>query len=127
MAYASASFLDGGLLHLKNNCDKLALVSSFTPGEAYATTVAAILAEVAMASGDFTISSSGSNRICTTATGKQDTAANATGGGASAVFVFLDTVNTEVLWETNETSAQTVTAGNPVNFPSLVYTSNQPT
>ena len=40
---------------------------------------------------------------------------------------FLDTVNSKVLWVTNETSGQSITIGNPVSFPSLVYTVNQPT
>jgi hypothetical protein len=35
-------------------------------------------------------------------------------------------VNSKVLWVTEETSGQTITSGNPVNFPSLVYTAKQP-
>ena len=58
---------------------------------------------------------------------KSDTAANVTGGGAGNHIAFLDTVNSKVLWVTNETSGQSITIGNPVSFPSLVYTVNQPT
>jgi hypothetical protein len=81
---------------------------------------------VAMVTGDFTLASSGNNRTLTTASGKQDAAANATGGSASNHIAFLNTTGTEVLWVTTETSGQAVTTGNPVTFPSLVYTAVQP-
>ena len=42
-------------------------------------------------------------------------------------FCFVDTTNSKVLWVTDETTDQTITSGNPVTFPSLVYTANQPT
>ena len=126
-AYASPNVLDNGLNYIKSNCDKMALVSAYTPGDSYATVTAAILAEVAMTTTDFTLGTSGSDRTCTSAAGKQDASANATGGSATNHIVFLYTGNTEVLWVTSETSGQTVTSGNPVNFPSLVYTAKQPT
>jgi hypothetical protein len=77
-----------------------------------------------MASGDFTLGTSGNDRTLTTASGKQDAAANA--GGAASHLAFLDTVNSKVLWVTEETSGQTIVTGNPVTFPSLVYTAKQP-
>ena len=42
-------------------------------------------------------------------------------------FAFVDSVGLKVLWVTDETTDQIITAGNTVTFPSLVYTSNQPT
>jgi len=125
--FAHANVLDGGLLYIKNNCNKVALISAYTVGDSYATVNAAILAEATMVSGDFTISSSGNNRVLTTASGKQDTAANVTGGSATNHIAFLNTTGSEVLWVTTESSGQVVTVGNPVTFPSLTYTSNQPT
>lgn len=126
-AYASANVLDNGIQYIKTNCDKLVVVPSYTPGDSYATVMAAALAEVTMTSTDFTLASSGSDRTCTSASGKQDASANASGGSASNHFVFLYTGNTEVLSATTETTGQSITAGNPVNFPSLVYTAKQPT
>jgi hypothetical protein len=79
-----------------------------------------------MASGDFTFASSGNNRTLTTAAGKSDASANASGGSASNHIAFVDTALSKVLWVTEETSGQAVTSGNPVNFPSLVYTAVQP-
>lgn len=124
--YAHQQVLDNGLNYIKNNCDKVALISSYSVGESYATVVAKILAEAAMTSTDFTLGSSGNDRTLTSA-GKSDTAANATGGSATNHIAFLNTTGSEVLWVTEETSGQVVTTGNPVNFPSLAYTSKQPT
>lgn len=126
--WVHSDVLDNGLNYIKTNCNKMALISSYTAGDSYATVNAAILAEAAMASGDFTLSAgTASSRVLTVASGKQDSAANASGGGASMHIAFLDTVNSKVLWVTEETSDQTITSGNPVTFPSgLTYTSSQP-
>lgn len=121
-----ADVLDNGLNYIKNNCNKIALVSTYAAADSYATVNGNILAEAAMVSGDFTLGNSGSDRTLTTATGKQDASANGSGGGASMHIAFLDTINSKVLWVTEETSDQTITAGNPVNFPSLVHTFGQP-
>ena len=125
--WVHADVLDNGIAYIKANCNKMALVSAYSAGDSYATVNAAIVADTAMANSDFTIAASGNNRTLTTASGKSDTAANVTGGGVGNHIAFLDTVNSKVLWVTNETSGQSITIGNPVSFPSLVYTVNQPT
>ena len=125
--WVHADVLDNGIAYIKANCNKMALVSAYSAGDSYATVNAAIVADTAMANGDFIIAASGNNRTLTTASGKSDTAANVTGGGVGNHIAFLDTVNSKVLWVTNETSGQSITVGNPVSFPSLVYTVNQPT
>lgn len=122
--WAHADVLDQGPNFIKTNCNKMAVISAYTSGDSYATVNGNILAEATMASGDFTLGSSGNDRTLTTAAGKSDTSANAT--GAASHIAFVDTVNSKVLWVTEETSGQTITAGNPVNFPSLVYTAKQP-
>jgi hypothetical protein len=125
--YSHPDVLDNGPNFIKNNCDKLVLIDAYTFGDSYATVTGGsnILAEVNMTSTDFTNGTSGNNRTLTSASGKQDASANANGTGADNHFAFLDTVNSKVLWVTNETSAQAITSGNPITFPSLVYTSNQ--
>lgn len=123
--FAHADVLDNGPAYIKANCNKVAVISSYTSGATYATVNAAILAEAAMASTDFTLSTSGNDRVLTSAAGKQDTAANASGGSATNHLVFLDTVNSKVLWVTEETTGQAITVGNPVTFPSLTYTAKQ--
>ena len=124
--FAHADVLDNGPNYIKTNCNKMALISAYTFGDSYATVNAALLAEAAMASGDFTLATAGNDRTLTTAAGKSDASANASGGSASNHIAFVDTVASKVLWVTEETSGQAVTAGNPVNFPSLVYKSVQP-
>ena len=80
-----------------------------------------------MVSGDYTLgtgAAAGSRRL-TTASAKQDASANNLGDPTH--FAFVDTVNSKVLWVTDETGSQNVAAGNPVTFPALTYDSNQPT
>lgn len=125
--YAHPDVLDNGPNFIKANCNKVCVIPSYTVGASYATVAAAILAEATLTSTDFTLSSSGNDRVLTTAAGKQDSSANATGGSATNHIAFLDTVNSKVLWVTEETSGQVITAGNPVTFPSLTYTAKQPT
>lgn len=124
--WVNADVLDFGLDRIKTACNSMAAIESYTAGDNYATVTGGnnILAQVAMASGDFTIASDGNDRKITTASGKQDTTANNT--GPVSHIAFLDTANSKVLWVTNETSGQTINSGQPVNFPSLVYTSTQP-
>jgi hypothetical protein len=123
--WAHADVLDQGPNFIKSNCNKLCVISAYSAADSYATVNGNILAEVTMASGDFTLATSGSDRTLTTAAGKSDASANAT--GAASHLAFVDTANSKVLWVTEETSGQTITSGNPVNFPSLVYTAKQPT
>ena len=122
--YAHPDVLDQGPNFIKVNCNKMAVIDAYTFGDSYATVNGNILAEASMTSTDFTFASSGNDRTLTTASGKSDASANAT--GAASHIAFVDTVNSKVLWVTEETSGQTITAGNPVNFPSLVYTAKQP-
>jgi len=122
--YAHPDVLDQGPNFIKTNCNKMAVIDAYTFGDTYATVNGNILAEAAMTSTDFTLASSGNDRTLTSAAGKSDTSANAT--GAASHIAFVDTVNSKVLWVTEETSGQTITTGNPVNFPSLVYTAKQP-
>lgn len=125
--WVNSDVLDNGLNEIKNNCDKMAVISAYSAGDSYATVDGNILADVALTSADFTLGSSGSNRTLTTASGKSDNSAAAT--GAASHIAFLDTASSpqRVLWVTEETSGQTINSGNQVNFPSLVYTANQPT
>jgi hypothetical protein len=123
--YAHPDVLDQGINYIKTNCNKMAVIDAYTFGNSYATVDGDILAEVSMTSTDFTLGTSGNNRTLTTAAGKSDASANAT--GAASHIAFVDTVNSKVLWVTEEVSGQIITIGNAVNFPVLVYTSQQPT
>jgi len=125
--FANSLVLDQGPNYIKTNCTKMAVVAAYTFGDSYATVTGGsnILAEATMASGDFTLATATNDRTLTTAAGKSDSSANNT--GTASHLVFLDVTGTAVLWVTEETSGQTITSGNVVNFPSLVYTAKQPT
>jgi hypothetical protein len=123
--YAHPDVLDNGISYIKTNANKIAVVSAYTFGDAYSTVNGNILAEATMTSTDYTLGTSGNDRTLTSAAGKSDASANAT--GTASHIAFLDTLNSKVLWVTEETSTQQIQSGNQVNFPSLVYTSKQPT
>lgn len=126
--WVHSDVLDNGLNAIKTNANQMALIKAYTAGDSYATATGNIVATVAMAPGDYTLASSGSNRTLTTASGKSDSAADASSGASPNLHIaFLDTVASKVLWVTDETSDQVITAGNPVDFPAIVYMSLQPT
>jgi hypothetical protein len=123
--YRHPDALDGGLTYIRTNANKLALISSYTIGESYATVNGKILAEAAITSTDMTLGSSGNDRTLTIA-GKTAPSAAAGGGGANSHVCLLDTVNSKVIEVTEEDAAQTITAGNPVNIGGFVITNKQP-
>lgn len=124
--FASQNFLDGGLNYLKTNGTKQLLIKAYTAGDSYATVVANAVAEVAMASGDYTLSgASGAERVLTTAT-KTSTATAGSGATPNLHFAFTNGTS-EVIYVTDETTDNVVSAGNTINWPSLTYTSGQPT
>ena len=126
--WVRSGVLDNGLNDIKTNATKMLLLKAYTFGDSYATVTGGsnILAEVVMTSGDYTLASSGNNRTLTTASGKSATASNSSVAGDDLHFAFTDG-SSAVIWVTDETSNQVITSGNTVNFPQLVYTSNQPT
>jgi hypothetical protein len=126
--YAHADFLDGGFTAFKANVNKMCLIKAYAAGDSYSTVhTTNLLAEVTVATGDFTLSGAdAAARVMTSAT-KSATASANSGATPNLHIAFVDTVNSKVLWVTDETSDQVVTSGNTVNFPALTYTSGQPT
>jgi hypothetical protein len=124
--FAHNDVLDQGPNLIKTACTKMILVSAYTAGDSYATIQTNKLAEVTMAAGDFTLSSSGSNRLLTVGSGKT-AAASASAAGTPDLHIAFTDGSAKVLWVTDETTNQAVVATNTINFPAPVYTSNQPT
>ncbi|HEY9702827.1 MAG TPA: hypothetical protein V6C58_10290 [Allocoleopsis sp.] len=124
--WVHSNVLDDGLNYIKTNASKMVLLKAYSAGDNYATVSGNIIATVNMVSGDYTLSSSGSNRVLTTAAGKSDTADLNSGAAPDLHIGFTNGTDT-VIWVTDETSDQVITAGNIVNFPQITYTSNQPT
>jgi len=124
--WVRAGVLDSGLNDIKNNATHMLLIKAYTVGDSYATVVGNLVADATMTSTDFTLSNSGSDRVLTTAAGKSATASVNSGASPNLHIAFTDG-SANVIWVTDETSDQVVTSGNTVNFPSITYTSNQPT
>lgn len=124
--WVRAGVLDAGLNDIKNTATKMILISAYSAADSYATVVGNKLAEATMASGDYTLANSGSNRTLTTASGKTATA-TATASGTPDLHIAFTDGAAEVIWVTDETTNQPITTGNIISFPQIVYTSNQPT
>lgn len=128
--YAHPDVLDGGLLAIKNNATRLLLVKNYTAGDSYATVVGNAVATATVTSADFTIAN-GTNgaRTITLAAGKTATASGAAlaaGNGQDHEFAITDG-SARVLAMLDETGESANQVGDTINFPALVYTSNQPT
>ena len=121
--WVHSDVLDGGLNAVKTAATKMLLISTYSAADSYATVVANALAEATMASGDFTLSSSGSDRLLTTAT--KSATATVSSATPNLHIAFTDGSST-VLWVTDETSDQAIVSGNTINFPAITYTSAQP-
>lgn len=126
--YINPLALEAELNYVKTNCNQIVVVASYTAGDSRATVLGGsnVLASITtaasnFASSDFTVGTSGNARTLTTPSSKSDTTADNT--GTATHVVFIDSTN--VLLATTVTS-QAITAGNQVNFPSIVYTANQP-
>ncbi len=123
--FVHSDVLDGGLNAIKNNATHQLLLKAYAFGDSYATVTANSVADAPMTAVDYAITSSGSDRVITTAAGKSATASSGSGATPNLHIAFTDGTS-KVLWVTDETSDQVVTAGNQVNFPQLSNTSHQP-
>lgn len=126
--WVHSDVLDNGTAFIKANANALWLIKAYAAGDSFATVQGNMVAAAAMASGDYTLSNgASSSRVMTTAAGKSDSSADANSGASPNLHLaYVDTTNSKVLWVTDETSDQVITAGNPVTFPSITYTSSQP-
>jgi hypothetical protein len=127
--WVDSDVLDLGINRIKTNANKMVLLKAYAAGDNYATVNGTNnIAEVAMATGDFALGAGAASARTLTTTAKTGVTATAGSGASPDLHIaFVDTVASKVLWVTDETTNQVVTSGNTVNFPALVYTSNQPT
>lgn len=124
--WVNATVLDNGLNNIVTNASTMALINQYTTASTYASVSSWIVAQVAMTTGDFPITTSGTSRVITTAT-KSATATTSASGTPDLHIAFINHSNSTVYWVTDETSNQAITSGNTVNFPAITYQSNQPT
>jgi len=123
--WAHPDTLDGGLAAIKNNVNRIVLISAYAKGDSYAAVMGNKLGEAVMAPSDFTLSTVGDGNRRVTSAAKSGPA-TATVVGADLGFAWVDTVAQRVMYVTDELSDMPVTSGNVINFPALSYTSNQP-
>ena len=128
--YAHPDVIDNGLNYIKANCNKVILITDFST--AYATVNGANkIAEATLVTGDFALSGAdGAARTLTaTLTGKAaGNALQALADGTNMHLAFVDTVNSKVLYVTEESTNQPITLGNPVTLnTNPTYVGNQPT
>jgi ferric-dicitrate binding protein FerR (iron transport regulator) len=110
--WAHSDTLDGGLTSIKTNATRMLLLTNYTAADSYATVTGNAIASVTMASGDYTLSTSGSNRVVTTASGKSATASgasqqydNGTATGGSTTTL----ADTSKAWTVNAQAGRAVT------------------
>ena len=129
--YAHSDVLDNGPAYLKANCNKVILTTAYYTTYANVTHAANKVAEAALVTGDFALSGAdGAARVLTaTLTGKSmGNALVAVADGTNMHLAFVDTVNSKVLYVTEESSDQAITLGNPIQLnTNPTYTSGQPT
>lgn len=128
--YAHPDVIDNGLNYIKANCNKVILITAFST--AYATVNGANkIAEATLVTGDFALSGADGAARTLTATLTGKAAGNALQGladGTNMHLAFVDTVNSKVLYVTEESTDQPITLGNPVSLnTNPTYVGNQPT
>ena len=124
--YVHSDVLDGGLNAIRNGAAKMLLIKSYAAVDSYATVTAAAICEVTMAPGDFALTGADGAARVLSVSAKSGAAFANSGATPNLHIAFTDGVS-KVLLVTDETSDQVVTSGNTVNFPTLTYTSGQPT
>ena len=124
--YVHSDVLDGGLNAIRNGAIRMLLLKAYAAGDSYATVTGNSICEVTMASGDYALTGAdGASRVLSVSA-KSGSAFAGSGSTPNLHIAFTDSVS-KVLMVTDETSDQVVTSGNTINFPSLTYTSAQPT
>lgn len=133
--FANILVLDGGTDLLRTRAAlaagrlKLHVIKAYTIGDSYATVVTTnSCGSVDLVAGDM-VQSGGATaaRVCTVGP-KTITALSAgSGAGPNLHIAIVDSVTSEVLYVTDETTDQVLTAGNPFNVPAFTITYGQPT
>lgn len=124
--YVHSDALDGGLNAIKSGAIRMMLIKAYTAADSYATVTGNSICEVIMASGDYALTGANGAARILSVSAKSGVAFANSGATPNLHIAFTDNVS-KVLMVTDETSDQVITSGNSVNFPTLTYTSGQPT
>lgn len=124
--FVHTDVLDNGLNVIKNSGNRMVLITSYAQGESYATVNAKAVASVAMVAADFTLGALGTYERQITVAAKSVNATVDSPATPDLHVAILDTAGSRVLAVANESSDQSVKAGNPVDFPAWTIRARQP-
>lgn len=131
--WANLLVLDGGTDLIRTRAGtasriKQHVISAYSAGDSYATVVAASCGSSDMVAGDFVQSGAAGAARTTTVGAKSGVSVSANSGATPNLHIaVVDSVSSEVLLVTDETSDQVLTSGNTMNVPSWTYVVGQPT
>lgn len=130
--FANLLVLDGGTDLIRTRAGTAArvkqhVIKAYTAGDSYATVTGNSCAVVDMAAGDFVQSgASGASRVTTVGAKAGVSVTTSSGATPNLHIAIVDSVSSDVLLVTDETSDQVLTASNTVNIPAWTYTVAQP-
>lgn len=132
--WANALLLDGGTDLIRTRAGtasriKMHVIKAYAAGDSYATVVTTnSCGSVDMATADYVQSGAAGAARTTTIAAKSAVPVTANSGAAPDLHIaHVDSVSSEVLYVTDETSNQVLTSGNTMNIPSHTYAVGQPT
>ena len=130
--WANALVLDGGTDLIRTRAGtaariKMHVIKAYAAGDSYATVVTTNgCGSVDLVAADLAQSSSGANRRMTAAAKAVPLTANS-GATPNLHIAIVDSVSSDVLLVTDETTDQVLTSGGTFNVPAWTYDMNQPT
>jgi hypothetical protein len=131
--WANALILDGGTDLIRTRAGtpariKMHVIKAYAAGDSYATVVTTnSCGSVDMVAADYVQSGAAGASRTTTIAAKNGVSVTAnSGAGPDLHIAHVDSVNSEVLYVTDETSNQVLTSGNTMNIPSHTYAVGQP-
>ncbi len=126
-AFYGQNVLDQGLNYVVNNVNEMRVITSYTPGDTYATVVTNTVCLITMAPADFTLGNQGTLGREVIVAAKSGTASASSGAAPDLHVALTFSTGTEVIVVTDETTDQEITNGNPINVPQWRAKMNQPT
>jgi hypothetical protein len=130
--FLHSSVLDGGTDLIRTRAGtnarvKLHLIKAYAAGDSYATVIGNSCGSFDMAPGDY-VQSGGSAAPRVTTIGAKAVPLTANSGAAPNLHAaHVDSVSSEVLYVTDETTDQVVTSGGVFNVPAHTISFGQPT
>ena len=125
--WLNSNTLDNGLAVLDTAVNECRLISSYTPGDSYATVSTNTVCLISVAAGDIVLGD-GAASSRQAQVGALSGTATANSGASPDLHVALCTSgSSRVDAVTDETTDQEVTSGNTVNLTAFNITMNQPT